>query len=149
MDTGEIILNITRLDGAAKLPTYAHAGDAGLDLYSIREIRLQPFERALIPTGIAIALPDGYAGLVVPRSGLAVKQGLSLVNTPGMIDSGYRGEIKVCAINLDPKESITLAAGDRIAQLVITPYAHAQLFEVNDLNKTSRGEGGFGSSGMK
>ncbi|MDZ4654516.1 MAG: dUTP diphosphatase [Coriobacteriia bacterium] len=139
-------LQIKRLDPDLPLPRYAHEGDAGLDLFAAENVTLEPFRRALIPTGIAVAIPEGHAGFVQPRSGLAIKQGLSLVNTPGLIDSHYRGEIKVIAINLDPETPITIARGDKIAQLVIQPVARVELTEVSELEKTVRGEGGFGST---
>ena len=148
MSDGAVLrLPVKRLDEGAHLPTYAHSGDAGLDLCCLDDHILQPFERALIPTGLAIAIEPGYAGLVVPRSGRAIKDGLSLVNTPGLIDSGYRGEVKVAAINLDPDTPIQLYAGDRIAQLVIVPFSTATLTEVDEFDLTERNAGGFGSSG--
>lgn len=140
-------LEIKRLDAALPLPRYAHQGDAGLDLYAAQAITLQPFARALVPTGIAVAIPEGFAGFVQPRSGLAISSGLSLVNTPGLIDSHYRGEIKVIAINLDPATPIVINRGDKIAQLVIQPVVSATLDEVDSLDTTARGEGGFGSTG--
>jgi len=145
--TQGLVLSVTRLDDRAQLPIYAHDGDAGLDLHCLRPYSLQPFERILIETGIALAIPEGYAGFVIPRSGLAIKQGLSLVNTPGLIDSGYRGEIKVAAINLDPRNVLTLDAGDRIAQLVVVPFARVAVVEVEALDETMRSSGGFGSTG--
>lgn len=141
-------LEILRLDPELPLPAYAHEGDAGLDLYAATSISLQPFERALVPTGIAVAIPEGHAGFVQPRSGLAARSGLSLVNTPGLIDSHYRGEIKVIAINLDAHTPIDIARGDKIAQLVIQPVARVSLAEVDELDATVRGEGGFGSTGI-
>jgi len=141
-------LKIRRIDTDLPLPAYAHQGDAGLDLYAAHDARLEPFQRTLIATGIAVAIPEGYAGFVQPRSGLAVKQGLSLVNTPGLIDSHYRGEIKVIAINLDPSVPIEITRGDKIAQFVIQPVACAELVEVSELDETVRGEGGFGSTGV-
>lgn len=141
-------LEIRRLDTDLPLPCYAHEGDAGLDLFAAEDVTLAPFERSLVPTGIAVAIPEGYAGFVQPRSGLAVKQGLSLVNTPGLIDSHYRGEIKVIAINLDPATPIVLRRGDKLAQLVIQPVARVDLVEVAVLDETVRGEGGFGSTGV-
>ena len=141
-------LPITRLDTNLPLPRYAHKGDAGLDLYCAEDVTLAPFERMLIPTGIAVAIPEGYAGFVQPRSGLAIKRGLSLVNTPGLIDSHYRGEIKIIAINLDPSEDIQLQRGDKIAQLVIQTVASVDLHEVETLDETTRGEDGFGSTGI-
>lgn len=147
-DSSSITVHIKRLDADVELPAYAYEGDAGLDLRSAADVVLEPFERALIPTGLAIALPDGYAGFVQPRSGLAIKQGISIVNTPGLIDSHYRGELKIIAINLDPRERITIARGDRIAQLVIQQVPTVRLVEVDELDATSRGTGGFGSSGV-
>jgi dUTP pyrophosphatase len=139
---------IKRLDCELPLPAYAHPGDAGLDLFSADDVTIGPGARVLIPTGIAVAIPDGFAGFVQPRSGLAIKNGLSLVNTPGLIDAHYRGEIKVIAINLDPEQPISIARGDKIAQLVIQPVARVQLVETDELDETARGEGGFGSTGV-
>jgi len=141
-------LEIMRLDADLPLPAYAHPGDAGLDLYSAENRILQPFERALISTGIAVAIPEGCAGFVQPRSGLAIKRGLSLVNTPGLIDSHYRGEIKVIAINLDAHTPIKIGRGEKIAQLVIQRVERVELAEVTELDETARGEGGFGSTGI-
>ncbi len=138
---------VRRLDDGLPLPKYAHVGDAGLDLLAAQALTLAPFERALIPTGLAIAIPEGFAGFVQPRSGLAIKSGLSLVNTPGLIDSHYRGEIKVIAINLDPSTPIEIQRGDKIAQLVIQAVAHVELLDSDSLDETARGEGGFGSTG--
>ena len=138
---------LKKLDPGLETPGYAHPGDAGADLRSAVEVTLQPFERQLVPTGVAIALPPGTVGLVHPRSGLAHRHGLSVVNAPGTIDEGYRGEIKVCLINLDPSMPITLARGDRIAQLVIQRYESADFCEVDDLDDTARGAGGHGSTG--
>lgn len=128
------------------LPAYAYPGDAGLDLSATHRVTLMPGERQLISTGIAIALPFGYAAFVQPRSGLALNQGLGIVNSPGLIDSRYRGEIKVIAINLDPNDPIHIKRGDRIAQLVVQPIISVDLVEVPELETTERGEGGFGSS---
>lgn len=130
------------------MPSYAHEGDAGLDLYAAENATLAPGERALIATGIAVAIPEGYAGFVQPRSGLAVRLGLSFVNTPGLIDSHYRGEIKLIAINLDATSPLTVSRGDKVAQLVIQRVERAALIEVDDLDETRRGEGGFGSTGV-
>jgi dUTP pyrophosphatase len=141
-------LPVQRLDPRAILPTRAHPGDAGLDLHALEPAELEPGERASIPTGIAVAIPEGYAGLVLPRSGLAARHGISLVNAPGLIDAGYRGEIRVLLVNTDPSRSWTLQAGERIAQLVISPVVLPDLEEVTELSSTSRGVGGFGSSGM-
>ena len=141
-------VRITRLDPELELPGYAHDGDAGIDLFAAVDTTLEPFERSLIPTGIAIAIPEGYAGFVQPRSGLAIRHGLGLANAPGLIDSHYRGEVKVAAVNLDANESISLARGDKVAQLVIQPVVRAELVEVDSLDVTARGEGGFGSTGV-
>jgi len=140
-------LPIRRVDPGLPLPGYAHEGDAGLDLYAATDVSIPPFGRALVPTGIAVAIPEGFAGFVQPRSGLALKHGLSFVNTPGLIDSHYRGEIKVVAINLDPGMPIAIAKGDKIAQLVVQPVVRCALVEADMLPDTARGEGGFGSTG--
>jgi dUTP pyrophosphatase len=140
-------LRVKRLDTDLPLPSYAHAGDAGLDLYAAEDRTLAPFERGLVRTGIAVAIPDGYAGFIQPRSGLAIKRGLSFVNTPGLIDSRFRGEIMLIAINLDPVEPLAISRGERIAQLVIQRVEHARPTEVDVLDETERGEGGFGSTG--
>jgi dUTP pyrophosphatase len=140
-------LEMTRLDDGLPLPSYAHDGDAGMDLYSAIDAVLQPFERILIPTGVALSIPEGYAGFVQPRSGSALRSGLGLVNAPGLIDSHYRGEVKVIAINLDAAAPIHIARGDRIAQLVIQPVVRCAPVEVARLDETLRGEGGFGSTG--
>lgn len=142
-----ITLPIVRLDPSVELPSYAYAGDAGLDLRSSEDVVLRPFERRLISTGLAIAIPDGYAGFVQPRSGLALKRGLSMANTPGLIDAHYRGELKVCAINLDPAEDIVISKGERIAQLVIQQVPAVTLKELDELDQTDRGAAGFGSTG--
>jgi len=141
-------LGIRRIDAELPLPAYAHQGDAGLDLFSAVDVSIAPGERVLIPTGIAIAIPEGYAGFVQPRSGLALRHGLSLVNTPGLIDSHYRGEIKLIAINLDPKTPIDIKRADKVAQLVIQQVASVTLVERDSLDETVRGEGGFGSTGV-
>lgn len=138
---------ITRVHPAATLPAYAHEGDAGADLVTTVDVELAPGERALVPTGIAIALPAGYVALVHPRSGLAARCGLSIVNSPGTVDAGYRGEIKVLLVNLDPAEPIVLSRGDRIAQLVIQQVEQATFVEVSALPGSGRGEGGYGSTG--
>lgn len=137
-----------RLDSSLPLPSYAHDGDAGIDLFSAEDRTLAPFERALIGCGIAVAIPEGYAGFVQPRSGLAIKRGLSFVNTPGLIDSHYRGEIKVIAVNLDPVEPLHVARGEKVAQLVIQPVERVEIDEVSLLDDTHRGAGGFGSTGV-
>jgi dUTP pyrophosphatase len=140
-------VKVKRLDKELPLPQQAHSGDAGYDLRSRIDITLKPFQRALIPTGIIIGLPPGWAGFVQPRSGLALKHGLSLVNTPGLIDSSYRGEIGVIMINLDPHNEFTIKRGDKIAQLVIKEVAEVSWEEVEEIDPTSRGPGGFGSTG--
>ncbi len=141
-------LRIKRLDADLPMPRYAHEGDAGLDLYASEDASIAPGHRTLIGTGIAVAIPEGHAGFVQPRSGLAVRHGLSLVNTPGLIDSHYRGEIKVIAVNLDPQTPIEIRRGDKIAQLVIQRVERCVLQEVDELDETVRGEGGFGSTGV-
>ena len=138
---------ITRLDESIPLPRYAKGGDAGADIVSRIDITLQPGERALVPTGISIALPDGYAAFVHPRSGLAIKHGVTMVNAPGTVDAGFRGELQCIMINHDPQESITFKKGDRIAQLVIQKVERAEFVEVQDLPRSGRGAGGFGSTG--
>jgi dUTP pyrophosphatase len=138
---------ILRLDPDVPIPAYEHPGDAGADLVTTVDATLAPGERALLPTGVAIALPPGYAAFVHPRSGLAVRHGVSLVNAPGTVDAGYRGEIKVSVINLDPAAPVTFRRGDRIAQLVIQPVVRAAFHEVAALPGTARGAGGFGSTG--
>ena len=143
-----INIPVKRLDDSVELPTYAYEGDAGLDLRASESVVLRPFERRLIGTGIAVAIPDGYAGFVQPRSGMALRQGLSMANTPGLVDSHYRGELKVCAINLDPNTEIHISRGDRLAQLVIQRVPTVDLVEVKELDETDRGIGGFGSSGV-
>lgn len=132
----------------AVVPQNAYHGDAGVDLCSTEDVELRPFERKLISTGLALAIPFGYGGFILPRSGTAIKQGLSLANTPGLIDSNYRGEIKIAAINLDAKNSIQIKAGDRIAQLVIMKVESPAFAVVDELDDTVRGAGGFGSSGV-
>jgi dUTP pyrophosphatase len=138
---------ITLLDPDLPAPAYAQPNDAGADLRSTIDVTLAPGERAMVPTGIAIALPDGYAAFVHPRSGLAIKHGLSMVNTPGTIDAGYRGEIAVLLINHDRSAPIEIKRGDRIAQLVIQEVAHARFVEIDELPTSVRGSGGFGSTG--
>ncbi len=140
-------LPIKRLDPKLPLPRYAHEGDAGMDLRSAADVEIEPGHRALVPTGIAVAIPEGHAGFIQPRSGLALRHGLSFVNTPGLIDSHYRGEIKVIAVNLDPSTPISIAKGDKIAQLVIQPIVHVRPVEADELDETVRGEGSFGSTG--
>ncbi|WP_436495944.1 dUTP diphosphatase [Actinokineospora sp. HUAS TT18] len=145
MSSVEVLL--TRLDQDVPLPSYARPGDAGADLVTTVDVIIPPGRRVTVGTGIAIALPEGYAGFVHPRSGLAAKSGLSVVNTPGTIDSGYRGEIKVCLINHDLTAPISLRRGDRIAQLVVQRVEHAVFREVDELGESQRGTGGYGSTG--
>jgi len=140
-------ISIRRLDPELPVPSYAHAGDAGADLCSAVDLTLQPGERALVPTGIAMALPEGYVALVHPRSGLAARHGISIVNTPGTIDAGYRGEVQVCLVNTDRHEPFTVSRGDRIAQLVIQRFESASFVEADDLPESARGVGGYGSTG--
>lgn len=142
-----ITLKLKKLDEGLPTPVYANPGDAGLDLYAAKDVTLQPGQRVMIPTGIAIAIPQGYAGFVQPRSGLAAKQGFSIVNTPGLIDSGYRGEIGVIGLNTDTQSEITIKRGDRVAQLVIQEVPVVELLEVDELDETERSSGGFGSTG--
>lgn len=132
---------------AAITPRYAHPGDAGADLVSTEAVRLGSGERALVATGVRIALPEGYAAFVVPRSGLAAKHGITIVNSPGTVDAGYRGEIKVCLLNTDSKDAYDIAVGDRIAQLIVMPVVRARFEPVDELPSSVRGEGGFGSTG--
>lgn len=138
---------VRRLDERVAMPTYSHPGDAGADLATTVDLALAPGERAVVPTGISLALPDGYVGLVHPRSGLAARCGLSIVNAPGTIDAGYRGEVKVALVNLDPAEPIVLRRGDRIAQLLVQRVEHARFVEVERLPGSARGAGGHGSTG--
>jgi dUTP pyrophosphatase len=140
-------LACTKLSDDARLPTRANEGDAGLDLYAAEAATLGPGERAAVGTGIAIEVPPGHAGLVLPRSGLAARHGIALVNAPGLIDAGYRGEVRVLLLNTDPEQSFEVAPGDRIAQLLLTPFADAEPTEVRELAASQRGENGFGSSG--
>lgn len=149
MSSDRLVLPIKRLDPEVVLPSYAYEGDAGLDLRSNVDIDIAPFERKLIPTGLAVAIPEGFAGFVQPRSGLALKSGLSMANTPGLIDAHYRGELKVIAVNIDANEPIHISKGERIAQLVIQRVPVVSLMEVDELDETDRGTGGFGSSGVQ
>ena len=138
---------IKRLDPDLPLPKYSKGGDAGADIFSRIDITLAPGERALVPTGIALALPDGYVALVHPRSGLAIKHGVTMVNAPGTVDAGFRGELQCILINHDPNESVSFKRGDRIAQLVFQKVERAEFVEVDVLPGSGRGEGGFGSTG--
>jgi dUTP pyrophosphatase len=138
---------IQRLDDGLPLPSQAHPGDAGVDLFAATDVRLAPGERALVPTGVAIALPDGYAAFVHPRSGLATRHGVTIVNAPGTVDAGYRGEIKVTLLNTDRSQPVAFGRGDRIAQLVIQRVARPVFHEVRSLPGSARGDGGFGSTG--
>ncbi|HKB51616.1 MAG TPA: dUTP diphosphatase [Solirubrobacterales bacterium] len=140
-------LRIAKLKDEAKLPTRAHAGDAGVDLYACEAAHLGPGERWSVGTGVAVETPEGHAGLVLPRSGLARDHGIALVNSPGLIDAGYRGEVRVLLLNTDPAETFRVEPGDRIAQLVIAPIVLAEPVEVESLTESRRGDGGFGSSG--
>jgi dUTP pyrophosphatase len=137
---------VRRLRPDALLPERAYRGDAGFDLAACERVELAPGERSLVPTGLAVAIPEGYAGFVQPRSGLAAKHGISIVNTPGLVDSGYRGELKVALLNTDRRESFVVAPGMRIAQLVIVPLPDVELVEVDELPESERGVRGFGSS---
>ncbi|MDR6866158.1 dUTP pyrophosphatase [Microbacterium resistens] len=134
---------------APEIPVYAHAGDAGADLVSTEAVTLLPGERALVGTGVRIALPDGFAAFVVPRSGLAAKHGITVVNAPGTVDAGYRGEIKVCLLNTDAREPYEIAPGDRIAQMILMPVTRARFLAVESLDDSDRGAGGFGSTGYQ
>lgn len=140
-------VEVKRLDKELPLPSYARAGDAGLDLLAAEDVHLLPGDRAAVPTGIAVAIPDGYAGFVQARSGRALKEGLALANAPGLIDSGYRGEIKVVVVNLDPRSPIDIRRGEKLAQLVIQRVEKVELQEADELPESDRGAGGFGSSG--
>jgi len=147
MQQGGVEIQVRRLDPGIPLPAYAHPGDAGADLSTAVDVRLEPGERALVPTGIGIAMPDGFVALVHPRSGLAARCGVSIVNAPGTVDAGYRGEIKVMLINHDPREAVVLSRGDRIAQLVVQQVERARFVEVDELPASARGSGGHGSTG--
>jgi dUTP pyrophosphatase len=138
---------LKRLDPTLPLPTYARPGDAGLDLHAAAAITLAPGARALVPTGFAIAIPPGFAGFVLPRSGLALRHGITVLNAPGLIDAGYRGEVKVLLVNLDPRDAVKVERGERVAQLVIQRVEEARLEEVAELPASERGAGGFGSTG--
>jgi dUTP pyrophosphatase len=143
----DVDVAVRRLDPDLPLPAYAREGDAGLDLLAATSVTLAPGERALVGTGIAVAIPEGYAGFVQPRSGLALRHGLGLVNSPGLIDSGYRGEIAVILVNHDPDVAVKVERGDKVAQLVVVPVPRARLVECDELPESARGSGGFGSTG--
>ena len=140
-------LRFARLADGAREPTRAHEGDAGYDLHALEAASLAPGERASLGTGIAVAIPEGWAGLVLPRSGLASRHGITIPNAPGLIDSGYRGEVRVLLLNTDPREPFEVAVGDRIAQLLLVRHEAPEVLEVESLDETVRGAGGFGSSG--
>ena len=143
-----IELRVTRLRDDALLPAQAHRGDAGLDLSACEEVTIGPGERALVSTGLAVEIPEDHAGIVAPRSGLALRHGISIVNTPGVIDAGYRGEVRVILLNSDRREAFTVEPGMRIAQLLVMPVTPVEVIEVTGLTETARGAGGFGSSGV-
>ncbi|MDR3885364.1 MAG: dUTP diphosphatase [Senegalimassilia sp.] len=147
MDNVHVSIKILSRD--AQIPHMAYNGDAGVDLRSVERIVLEPQERAMVATGLAIALPEGYAGFVLPRSGLAAKHGISIVNAPGLIDSNYRGELKVILLNNDPNDSFAIEIGDRIAQLIVIPIPTINFEQVEELTESQRGESGFGSSGIR
>ncbi|HEY9562345.1 MAG TPA: dUTP diphosphatase [Nocardioides sp.] len=147
MAVNSVRIPLVRLDRDLPVPSYAHHDDAGADLMTTVDVTLAPGERRLVPTGVALALPEGYVGLVHPRSGLAARHGVSIVNAPGTIDAGYRGEIKVLLVNLDAHSAVQLNRGDRIAQLVVQRYERADFVEVDTLDETARGSGGYGSTG--
>lgn len=141
--------NVDVLLASAYVPEYAHPGDAGADLRAAESVVLAPGERATVPTGVAIALPDGFVGFVVPRSGLAARHGITIVNSPGTVDAGYRGEIRVTVLNTDASEAFTISQGDRIAQLIVMPVSRARFVPVETLPGSHRGQSGFGSTGSK
>ncbi len=144
----KVKVKVKRIDPELPLPRTENPGDAGVDLYSSIDIVLKPGERAVVPTGLAISLPSGFAAFIQPRSGLAVNHGITIVNTPGLIDSGYRGEIKVILLNTDSNQSFQIKKGDKIAQMVVQQIAEVDWEEVEELDKTQRGTGGFGSTGL-
>lgn len=145
-DEGPVV-PLVRLDPDLPMPAYAHPGDAGADLVSRVDAVLEPGERMLLPTGVALALPDGHVGLIHPRSGLAARHGITIVNAPGTVDNGYRGELKVCLLNTDARERFVIRRGDRIAQLVVQRFERARFVEVETLDESERGVGGYGSTG--
>ena len=141
-------ISVKRLDRELPLPRYARASDAGLDLHASARVVIEPGARATVPTGLAIAIPPGFAGFVLPRSGLALRHGITVLNAPGLIDAGYRGEVQVLLINHDPTAAVTVERGERIAQLVVQAVETVELVEVEDLSSSERGAGGFGSTGV-
>jgi dUTP pyrophosphatase len=143
----EVDVLVVRLDADLPLPSYAHPGDAGLDLLAAADVDVAPAQRVLVPTGVAIALPDGYAAFIHPRSGLAIREGLTVANAPGTVDAGYRGEVKVALVNLDPESTVSVRRGDRIAQLVVQRVEYVRFHEVERLPGSARAAGGFGSTG--
>lgn len=148
MSAPPVRLRVKRLDPDVPLPSYAHDGDAGLDLCAAEDVVLAPMQRSAVATGLAIAVPAGWVGLVHPRSGLALRQGLTVANAPGTVDAGYRGELRVILVNLG-EDAVTIARGDRVAQLVLQEVGVAEVVEVDDLDDTTRGHGGFGSTGVR
>lgn len=143
----EVDVLVVRIDAELPLPSYAHPGDAGVDLLSTVDVEVAPAERVLVPTGLAVALPDGYAAFIHPRSGLAIREGLTVANAPGTVDAGYRGEIQVALVNLDGERTVAIRRGDRIAQLVVQRVARVVFHEVQRLPGSARANGGFGSTG--
>lgn len=141
-------ISVKRLDPDLPLPHYALASDAGLDLHAAQRVVIEPGARALVGTGLAVAIPPGWAGLVLPRSGLALRHGVTVLNAPGLIDAGYRGEVKVLLVNHDPRATATLERGERVAQLIVQTVASVELVEVDELPASERGDGGFGSTGV-
>ena len=144
-----MIIEFARLNDEARAPEQAHEHDAGYDLFASESARIEPGARVSVGTGIAVAIPDGHAGLVLPRSGLAARHGIALVNAPGLIDAGYRGEIRILLLNTDREDGFEIEAGDRIAQLLVTQVEPAEFVEAGALSETVRGEGGFGSTGVR
>ena len=147
MPLDDLPVLIVRLDRSLEIPSYTHPGDAGADLYARVGVSIPPLGRCVVPTGIAVAIPDGYVGLIHPRSGLAAKQGLTVLNSPGTVDAGYRGEIAVTLVNTDPAAEVAVARGDRIAQIVFAPVERARFIEVEQLPGSARDISGFGSTG--
>jgi dUTP pyrophosphatase len=144
-----VIVEFTRLSETARAPEQGHEHDAGYDLCAAEGARIEPGERASVGTGVAVAIPEGHAGLVLPRSGLAARHGIALVNSPGLIDAGYRGEVRILLLNTDARKVFEIEVGDRIAQLLVTPVQPAEFVEADSLSETARGEAGFGSTGVR